>query len=265
MIESYKYFENNIKFRITSSRLLAEYKEMQEFNLKEMVFGNYPFPKEVRDIYLLKLDLWFRFAIQLEEKLIRLEDSAISKEEVSHILEMANLTEARYTEIMDDHKQNPNFDTKIYRIWRECHKELYNYFAATVKEVEGFDTVEAFSHIIKHLIVALETTLYELFEVINITRNFSDEKINESRIVGFDAGKTYLCFTSICKEYKAKTCKNLIIERLKIYLTFYDIQTVALRDYSESKMPIEAVKTIMEELNKLGVELDIVSTLGKPE
>lgn len=264
MVERYKYCENNIQFRIKSSKLIADYKEMQEFNLKEMVYGNYPFPEGTREIFLLKLDIWFRFTIQLEEELIKLGHNNISEVDLELIHNIAKTAESKYTSIMEDDAHGNHFNSEIYEIWKETHKSLFEYLIKEVDSTIGLTPVESFEYIIVKLIEVLQTTLYELFETINLDRIFKGVEFETYCSNGFERGKIYLCYSEMCYLFRNRVGKNLLIERLSVYLRHFDIKEVALRDYSRSGIPIECIQDTIQQLNFLGIDLDVVSTLGKP-
>lgn len=273
MIKGYEYFENNIKFRAKSSITLAKYKEMQAFNLDEMIHGNHPFPKGVREIFLLKLDLWFRFLLTLEEQMIKLDKLLLADADVNLVKQTALMTSGKYSVIMEDEAYNDHFNEKIYGVWKEVHAPLFEYLLKIIDNVYGLEPITAFTKIGKELITILETTLFELFEITSFAcRRDTDDAEGCSNCFGDSTGcinklnevkVPVVCFSDICNSYSGMFGVSLTSLRLDVYSKYFEFSKIGVRDYTEKGANPVCIKSLVAKLETNGVEIDLSESIPR--
>lgn len=235
-MERYQYIKNNTDFRIATSEILVRYKKMQGFMLNDMTTGRNTFPEDVREIYLLKLDLWFYFLLTLEREWLSDRFEVVNKGKVEEIIDLSNTVADKYREIIDTNDKD--FCSTTKKIWLEVHETLYDYLLVQFEATEGMDMCDAYSYIGSNLVEVMQATLYELHEI-NILndRYFSKHK---------EDNECVLIFTDICPKYRETLGKCLIGKRYKVYKKYFDINTMIVRDYSTVGLTSKCLDTLDE-------------------
>lgn len=244
MINSYVYRTNNADFRIFSSKKIMLYKEMQIICLTEMTTGEYKFPNGVKEIFLLKLDLWFRFLLDIERYFINCRRDFIREDNIKYILSACELTYDKYNSIIKDEIKNNNFDMKVYKVWFDIHEPLYKLLIDTIKKQKTIDSFTAFTNITDTLTLILNSTLYELFEIVNLEGLY----INTKEDVKF------VCYTDICPIYNKNYGSDddyvpLIVQKINIYKKEYDIDKIYIKDFSTKgigKLALSKLREIID-------------------
>ena len=226
MLKSYEYTKNNIELRIVSSQIMADYKQMQADNLDEMLNGKHPFPQGTREIFLLKLDIWYRFLLMVEKYLIKEHTPTLTNKQLIHILDLAEVAFNKYNTTIKD---NPNeFNHKIFPLWTKIHTPLFECFINYIKMQVNKKTFYALDNIGKKLIKILRGTLFELFEIDSLEKG----------------KKPFLVFGNI--EYdllKAKSL-NLIKFRLQEYKLKYNIEEIYIKNFCDETVPQSVLKDL---------------------
>lgn len=218
MIDSYEYCKNNIELRIISSKVLSDYKVMQNDNLVEMVHGNNPFPEGTREIFLLKLDLWFRFLLSLEKHLIHQHRDYFEIEDLEMTLKLADITYKKYNQTI---KENDTFNHNIYPIWSQIHDKVYDFLIKYINKQKGMQTKKAFKKIGETLIKILRITLFELFEIDNLEKK----------------GKPFLCFSNIDFILWDELGFNNLVHRIMILKKHFKIDEIYIKNFCDFKIP----------------------------
>lgn len=233
-MDQYKYVKNNTDFRIATSTIQEKYKKMQGFMLNDMTTGRNTFPEDVREIYLLKLDLWFYFLLTIEREWLVDRFEVADKEIIADIIEFASSIAEKYKNIMVDNERD--FCSTTKKVWLEARETLFDYLIIKIKEIDGMDMCDAYLHIGSNLSEVMQATLYELHEI-NILndRYFTKHKEDHECI---------LIFTDICSKYKDVTGECLIGQRYQIYSKTYDIDTMVIRDYSTKGITNNCLETL---------------------
>lgn len=250
MPHTYKYTQNNIGFRRRSRRVLEDYLNMQVFNLDEIENGKFTFPHDIREIFLVKLDLWFRFLMKLEEQFVHIKTDKLTRYDCETAIALMRTTAEKYKNTMGAYPDN--FHPKLTPIWDEAHNSLFEYLIIKMREAENMSIIDAFDHIGYTLIEVLRTTLFELFELCgleccNNSCTFCDGD-SENCIIR-NADMAYLCLTDISFDYFNKTGKCLLANRLSIYKKHFNIDKVYIKvfsDFGMERMNDDCIRQIEE-------------------
>ena len=246
-ITRYKYVKNNTSFRIATSEIQERYKKMQNFMLSEMSTGSNVFPEDVREIYLLKLDLWFYFLCIIERDWLNNPFEALDQNRLNEVLSVCSDISGKYNEVM--HNNPENFNKSVLDPWSEVHYGLYEYLISKINKVSGMNMQDAYIYIGDNLIDVLKATLYELHEI-NILLNLYSE-----RLAG--PGEAVLLFSDICPSYFDETGKCLIGERYSVYKKYFDLNEIIVRDYSNTGMTSKCIESLSK-YGKINFEKSLV-------
>jgi hypothetical protein len=224
------FTENNIQFRIVSSKLLEKYKSTQSFVLTEMLYGNYNFSKASREIALLVLDVVFAWLVGLENYLIRDCTSIFDKKAVDFAIRTADEAEAHYVSTIMIH--DSIFDSKISKLWIDNHIVKMDMIREVIRRCEGLQDIEGFSVIVNTLLEMADSMRLELYEVDYIANN----------------GKNpFLCLTDLSIMAYEEHSTMPIVDRAKRYKEITGRETFVLKNYSQEPNPVVYVKNLEEE------------------
>lgn len=226
-----EFRENNIQFRVISSKLMERYKSSQSFVLSEMIHGEYRFSKTSREIALLLLDVAFNWIIMLENYIIRDSGKTFGPKSVKYAL--ATMQEMDNYRVNIMFKNEDIFDKKIAEPWNENHTRKMTYLRDIVVEAEGFSDIEAFAMIVNLIIEMADTIKFELYEI--------DYLANGGR-------KPFLCLTdlSVVMFHERKILP--MINRAKIYKKYFNTgNEFILKNYSQEPNPISYISKLESE------------------
>ena len=224
-----KFTENNIQFRIISSKLIERYKSTQSFVLSEMLHGQYNFSKTSREIALLAMDITFAWLIGLENYLIRDNSPFFDKKACLFSLRSMRKADRYWMNVIDNHEDI--FEKKITKVWKEIHNLKMNIAKKVIESCEGLSDLEAFSVISNYIIEAMDALKFELYEIDYIVNNPN--------------GQPFLCFTDLCIVAKEELNIDYSIEKANIYISKFDIKDgFIFKNYSQELNPITYVMNL---------------------
>ena len=243
-IDYHDYVENNIEFRIVSSKMIERYKSTQSFVLSEMIHGEYKFSKTSKEIVLLVTDTVFAWVIGLENYLIRDGVPVFDTEAKDFAIKKAIEVEKYYMDII--RTKSEIFDSEIAEVWESVHIEKFSNILEILSELEGTSDIEAFSTIVAILIEMLDTLKFELYEI--------DYLVN-------DGEDPFLCMTDLCIISTQQYGKFLLPIRAKIYNERFNIKEEGFifKNYSQEINPI----TYLQALEDDGIKISNKYLVGK--
>jgi len=222
------FTENNIQFRVISSKLLERYKGSQSFVLSEMVHGKFKFSKTSRELAILIMDTTFAWLIQMENYLIRDDDSIFNKNAVEFSMKSVNELDAYILSLINKHSDI--FSEKVSTPWRLIHESQISLITKVIKSVEGFSDIEAFSTIANVIIEMIDTLKFQLYEI--------DSLNNET-------SKPPLCLTDLCILSVSEFDFFPMLERAKVYNSIFDIENgFYFKNYSQETNPFVYIKKL---------------------
>jgi len=244
-LSNYHFYNNNIDFRIASSQALEKFKNVQSFQLNQLQNGKFFFPQEVREILLLKFDMWSRFLTEIENFFVELDNSHhdVEPNEIDFIISLANITNDKYKSIMTTAPTKEYFDEEFSNIWLEMHEDMFQLMLLEIGEMSGNHKV-AFACLSDILCRVMQYTLIELHEL--------NELMQSS-----NKNETFLVVTQLCSHFLQNTGVCLLSRRAQVYKKYFNISKIWLKNYTDS--PI--TRLLINQLTGLGLEIDFERSL----
>jgi len=244
MIINYQeYAENNIQFRVVSSKMMERFKSTQSFVLSEMIHGEYKFSKTSKEIAILAMDSIFGWVVSLENYLIRDGvdnfDSNAKEFAISKALEI----ERYYVSIIED--RDDIFDPRFVKVWKKNHILKLNLVLDILNKLEGMSDIEAFSTVVNTLIEMMDSIKFELYEM--------DYLIS--------GGTTpFLCMTDLCILVAQEFKLFILPERAKMYIEEFGIEDgFVFKNYSQEINPM----VYLQALDDAGIKINNKYTAGQ--
>lgn len=213
------YVPNNINFRITSSHVVSKFKSDQSFDLNEVVNSkNYRFTKESREFLLLNYDIWSKCVMRLERICITHHDASGLSESflrtVDHIIDTA------FSDINDIVISNHFlFNKKQFDVLKQIEDYHRSVLTRVVDHCVGKTIYYTFPKIVSVISASLHNILFQLQEIEILMSDEPEKIINLSD--DFD------------NALSAKTDYNLLIEKIKVYSSSFNVDEFVLKNYSD--------------------------------
>ena len=188
--------------------------------------------------------MWSRWLYEIENYCIEAasikgpKNNFISdKDDIQLILDLADKTNETYNKIIKT--LSKNFDCELTNIFFKIHTLVFNYMKDKIIHLEGLKYIEVFPKIVDDLVIVMQHTLLELHEIDAILNTHGE-------FVPF------ISIDDLSINYFKHFGKCLIVEKIKIYQTFFDIKKVYFKNYTDKPLPEE----ILENVHAIGVEID---------
>ncbi len=228
---------NNITFRRQSSLAFSRFKQHEGFVLSEMTEGKMEFNKTSREIMLLKFRLWSRWVADTEDTIAFLRKDEISEADMANIVYTMDMIDNKYNSTIQENTHL--FEPKQSACWVEVHSKIaYAYLKKQIGSIVGKTRIDAFDVIVDALIEAMLMGLYELWEIALIRDKTRPNKLSYTNL-------SYQCQT------EGDGCA--ILERVKVYKKYYDVDVFKLENYSSHDIYINPKAT--ESLKEAGFEI----------
>lgn len=249
-LSSYKFHPNSINFRIVSSKAIERWKNVQSFQLSQLIKGKFFFSKDRREILLQKYDLWSRFLYEVENFCIERsgdENKLTTSEDVDFVLVLADKTSALYKQLMlVDHNQQ--FENVFLNIWLEIHETPYRYLIQEIKLLAGLPFEDFFAKIVSVLIAVMQYTLIEIHELDMLLCKVECPgtgvfPISERLTLPKDV-TPFVIVTSLVDRVFAMTGSCLVCERLKVYRKYIDLDEIYLKNYTDAPVNSRLIENI---------------------
>lgn len=231
------YVLNNIRFRSVSSKALERYYNSKSFILNVLIDEQRQFSQVAREILLLFFNSYSDWAIKVESLL--LNRSVLEETDLKIIFQ-------RFGEVVESNKSiftihGDVFLPQFVDVWGAVHKHVPLNFKRKVRQTVGLSQLEAYPLIIDALVDALQSTLYELYEVdCLLGSNLVSNKISTNASMQ-DNLITYIDDGDL--EYYRATGVFIAKERITHYLDTVilpDIVVpVVVKNYTEEKIALK--------------------------
>ena len=228
---NYHFFPNSIEFRIISSHALEKWKNVQSFQLNQLVNGRFFFPQDRREILLLKYDLWSRWLVEVENMFIELHEkhSNIRQTDIDNIINLADKTAEVYEHIIcTEHAHH--FTEEFTKIWIKTHQQAYKFFIDDVCKSHG-SYEDVFTRIVDVLCEVLQYTLTEIHELNEIFNDPESEEI-------------FMVVSDFCLRFFKETGHCIIAERANIYKKHFPFTKIWFKNYTDQNLPRELVAAV---------------------
>lgn len=249
-LSSYKFHPNSINFRIVSSKSIERWKNVQSFQLGELVKGKFFFAKDRREILLQQYDLWSRFLYEIENFCIERfgdENKLTTAEDVNFVLALAGKTSALYKKLMlVDHNQQ--FENVFLNIWLEIHETPYRYLIQEIKLLAGLPFEDFYAKLVSTLIAVMQYTLIEIHELDMLLCKVEGAQSGvfpcEEKLTLPKDTIPFVIVTSLVDRVFAMTGTCLVCERLKVYSKYIDLEEIYLKNYTDAPVNARLIENI---------------------
>ena len=230
-----EFVENNIRFRIISSKMLERFKNTQSFTLTEMLHGQYQFSKTAREIMLLSMDKWFQWLLLFERELIRNPSDVFDENMCLEMIQESHETTRLVREILMKHTEV--FERDMTEIWLTSTETGFLGWSEVLAAYSGKEDIEAFSGIATFLTEIMETMKFILYEIDYLVSDGSDP---------------FICLTNTCHLAKTEYGIDILSPRINTYKSFFpEITRLTMKNYSD----IKSIKTCASELSTTSIEI----------
>lgn len=254
------YVQNNIGFRVVSSKNLENFYKFKSSVLFELDNERNKFSGVAKEIMLLFLHKYSTWCTTVEALLINRH--VIDESDIQIILQ-------RYGEIVEENRQtfriySPVFDPEFVYVWRKNHKHVQYFFKDRVRATAGLKNTEAYPLIIDALVQALDSTKYELYEVdCLLGSDYVNKCVTTNETLKANANLSMYVSNDILQYYYERDV-NLIKSRLQFYketvLKDGVVLNLVIKNYTNEKAFKDAngniigsqnLKTFLTELDDL--------------
>lgn len=265
-LSSYKFHPNSINFRIVSSKSIERWKNVQSFQLSELVKGKFFFAKDRREILLQQYDLWSRFLYEVENFCIERsgdENKLTTVEDVNFVLDLAGKTSVLYKKLVlvDNNQQ---FENVFLNIWLEIHETPYRYLIQEIKLLAGIPFEDFYAKLVSTLIAVMQYTLIEIHELDMLLCKVEGAcpgvfPCKEKLTLPKDT-IPFVIVTSLVDRVFAMTGSCLVCERLKVYSKYIDLEEIYIKNYTD--VPVNS--RLIENIERNGFKVNFrKSMLGE--
>lgn len=239
-LSNYKFQSNNIEFRIESSKAIESFKNVQSFQLGQLVNGRFHFSQERRELLLLEYDICTRWLYEVEHSII--ENSTI---DLDVIVELAVKSHETINKIIDDN--NDKFDRDFTIIFNEIHHYSFNNFIYELKRIPTGKICNFFRDMVNLVILHMNNSLIELHELNRImnttkTSTITDEKVDLDVI-------PCIYITNLTVDYFFKYDVLNSKSRIDTYYKYFKFNSIRLKNFSDSKIPKPMLETFENAYN----------------
>lgn len=231
------YVLNNIRFRSVSSKALERYYNSKSFILNVLIDEQRQFSQVAREILLLFFNSYSDLATKVESLL--LNRSVLKETDLKIIFQ-------RFGEVVESNKSiftihGDVFLPQFVDVWGAVHKHIPMNCKRKVRQTVGLSQLEAYPLIIDALVDALQSTLYELYEVdCLLGSNLVGNKISTNASMP-DNLITYIDDGDL--EYYRATGVSIAKERITHYLDTVILPNivvpVVVKNYTEEKIALK--------------------------
>jgi len=222
------FTENNIQFRVISSKLLERYKGAQSFVLSEMIHGKFKFSKTSRELAILIMDTTFAWLIQIENYIIRDNEKTFNIDAVNFSIKSFEEMDMYILSLVDKH--HDIFSENVSIPWRMIHKTQTELAKTVIKSAEGLSDLEAFSTIANVIIEMIDTMKFQLYEI--------DSMNNQTK-------KPPLCLTDLCILSVSEFDLFPMLERARVYNDVFKVDSgFYFKNYSQESNPFTYIKKL---------------------
>ena len=223
-----EFTENNIEFRISSSKMMERYKNTQSFVLSEMLYGEYKFSKTSKEIALITMDIVFGWIVTLENYLIRDRRELFNENARLFSDESAITARDYYLKTIEEHPSI--FKKEVVDVWMDLHNDKFAMLRKVLEGCVGMRDIDAFSYIVNTLTEAMDALKFELYEIDYLLEN---------------GKRPFLCLSDLSLVVLRDFNENQLLFRAGVYKKHFNISdTFILKNYSQEHNPIVFVREL---------------------
>lgn len=257
-LTSYDFFPNSIAFRIHSSKALEKWKNVQSFQLNQVVNGKYYFPQDRREILLLGYDLWSRFLYEIENLCIEMSgdhlDMITNEKDIELISILAEKNIKKYYEIVETEAV---FNDDFSHIWAKQHKFADDIMLKEIKSFKGLSFDQLFTALVDTCVDVLQYTLIELYEI-HMMKCWSKTALkscgtcNHDILCNVTTETPFVVISHLSTMAFKKYDICLVSKRLTVYKELFNIQEIFLKNYTNQIID----EKLFESIEKVGITID---------
>jgi len=269
-LKGYKFYANSIEFRISSSKSLEKWKNVQSFQLNQLINGKFFFQQDRREILLLKYDITSRLLYEIENYCIEASGQNVqgtaSRGDVDFISTLVEKSSARFRSIItDEHKDN--FNTEFVHTWLNLHEPVETYKSDRIRSFLGQRYDMIFRSIVDLLTETMQYTLVEIHELDALFCKSKFEYIEDNTKVTLDCNNScfktaipFIIVSDFSNRISAAMQMCLIIQRLEIYLEHFKIETIYIKNYTDDVID----EDLISKIENMGIEIDFRKSICRP-
>lgn len=275
-LSNYRFYSNSIEFRIHSSKALEKWKNVQAFQLNQLVNGKFYFAADRREILLLKYDFWSRWLYEIENICIEMSgtnhSAHISQDDIDLIVSLANKTVQKYRSIITD-EHSGNFNSCFTKVWMESQEDISEYFIDKIQNFCGLAYIDFFTRVVDVLIEIMQYTLIAIHEldamcVIHI-KSIQDCRYSDTcstscthALENSESTKDntpFVIITPFAEKLFKDTSNCLVCGRLNVYRKYFGVGKIYIKNYTNDFICQELIDRIEEN----GFEIDYKMSVTK--
>lgn len=243
-LSSYHFYPNSVEFRIVSSKALEKFKNVQSFQLNQLVNGKFFFKQDRREILLLKYDMWNRWLQEVENFFIQCHETCdrIRQKDIDVVVALAEKTAYLYNKTITD-THDYHFDTEFTAVWFDIHNVAFDELTENLRKLSG-TYEEVFVRLVDMMCVGLQYTLIELYEL--------NELFKQK-----DHSEMFLVVSNYSLAYIANFGYAIEAHRAKYYKERFGVQTVYFKNYTDCNIPLR----LIDDVKNVGIEINYEKSL----
>jgi len=252
-LADYCYFNNNIEFRIVSSKAIEKWKHVQSFQLNQLINGKFKFSQECREILLLKYDLWSRLIAETENLCIEVSNQykVVDEEFLKMFFILINKTMNEYKNVMTNtHKEK--FNQKCGDIWLKIHKDPEKYLLKIINDMSGYSLINFFVIFVDTITEIMQYTLMEIHELNSFFNYKETSEITKNSM-------PFIVITDFSEKVFDSLGVNIILNRIKIYKKISNIKEIYLKNYTDKLIS----SILINEIQNLGIKINFPFSIAK--
>lgn len=291
-LDNYQFYSNSVEFRITSSKALERFKNVQSFQLNEIKNGRYKFGKSRRELLLLKFDLLTKVLYESENLCIQFYDAQYaSNVVVESVVSLVSKASYLYNKIIKEDYPGA-FDPIFSNIWLEMFSINEHLLKKQILSLEGVEFSVFFNNLVDIVTTLLQNSTFELFELDVLLMkqrklynhpnckypkcdNFDNcgvmchdtdpdiiknnmEITRGSRQLNCDDTKCLMLVMSNYINSDTENSRIYLKSKMDIFLKYFEIESIYFKNLSDG--PVRA--SVIEEIEKYGIHIDYKGSLS---
>jgi len=243
-LTSYDFFPNSIDFRIHSSKALEKWKNVQAFQLNQLINGRFYFGQYQREILLLNYDLWSKWLYQIEAFCIEVSNKKKQPITDPSDIEFISAITKKVHECIDRTiAENPEyFNEQFTKVWSAQHDNMREYMFNKIGTFTGISINTFFTACVDLITDIMQHSLIEIHEIDSLCNSNKNSCGNIPFLIVNDFNE---------KAFQ-KFGKCLISERLAAYKQFFEIDEICVKNYTEDPIPCG----IADRIETMGVKIN---------
>lgn len=236
-LSNYSFYPNSINFRITSSKALEKWKNVQSFQLNQLINGKFEFSRTRREILLLKYDLWSQCLYEIENYAIESpyidEGEDVTQQDIENIVNLAKKAENIYHDIVTHEDNEVYFDQEFSKIWLQFHDNRFELFIEDLSKLSG-NMNDVYIKIVDSLCSLTQYTIIEMLEI-SVLLDIRDKKSDES---------AFLVVTEYCSGFHDGDNLRFLTTRALFYKKYFNLSEVYIKNYTSSPIPLSIARVV---------------------